>query len=198
MCILKHNNSSASSQHVLMQLCFTVCETPGLGWCCPRRRCGPLSERAHMPIHSSAMSRACPDTKTKHKRSVTVSQETIIRRMIIIFIIIIRIIKSLTQLQTSVIPRKLGCFFFKLCPIHGKSTHPVDICIALWNDVGVKEGGFTRCGEREEGTRSESRGRKGRSEIRDTPSAFLTCRETHGNNDFCLVGGERGRRRVVK
>lgn len=89
-------------------------------------------------------------------------------------------------------------FFFKLCPIHGKSTHPVDICIALWNDVGVKEGGFTRCGEREEGTRSESRGRKGRSEIRDTSSAFLTCRETHGNNDFCLVGGERGRRRVVK
>lgn len=88
--------------------------------------------------------------------------------------------------------------FVKLRPVHEKSTHPVDVRVAFWNDVAVEEGGFTRCGEREEGARSESCGRKERSEISDTPSTFLTCGETHGNNDFCFVGGERGRWRVVK
>lgn len=63
---LKHKSDTPSQtnrEKILGRCCngATVCETLGLGWCCPRRRCGPPSELAHTPTRSSARSRACPD-----------------------------------------------------------------------------------------------------------------------------------------
>lgn len=68
--------------------------------------------------------------------------------------------------------------------------------------MGVEEGGFTSCAEREEGTRSDCCWWEVRTEkviyIYIKHPFSLTCRETHGNNDFCPAGGERGRRWVVQ
>ena len=76
-------------------------------------------------------------------------------------------------------------------------THPVDVHIALWNDVGVEEGGFTGCAGREQDQTGVSGWRREQKRWNtDCPS--LTCWETHSNDDFCLAGGERGRRRVVQ
>lgn len=62
-----HTHSDTHLQGTNRYSCaFTVCETPGPGWCCRRRRCCLLSERAHMPTHSSAMNRVCPDTKIQN------------------------------------------------------------------------------------------------------------------------------------
>lgn len=80
-----------------------------------------------------------------------------------------------------------------------KSTHPVDVLIALWNDVSVEEGGFTGCAGQEEETRSDwCWWQEEKTEKVKYCPFFLTCWETHGNNDFCLAGGERGRWRVVQ
>lgn len=42
-------------------------------------------------------------------------------------------------------------------------THPVDVHVAFWNDVGVEERGFTGCGEREGGKQGQNgiSGRRG-------------------------------------
>ena len=79
-----------------------------------------------------------------------------------------------------------------------KATHPVNVHIAFWNDMGVEECGFTSWEERVKGTRSDWCWWKGRTEKVTHCPFSLTCRETHGNNDFCLAGGERGRRWVVQ
>lgn len=65
--------------------------------------------------------------------------------------------------------------------------------------MGVEEGGFTRCGERQE-VKPDQNGVAGRIDQKCVVYRrfFLTCRETDCNNDFCLAGGERGRRWVVK
>ncbi len=71
-----------------------------------------------------------------------------------------------------------------------KSTHPVDIHVAFWDDVSVKEGGFTRCGKRRgsKTTMVSTVGEK-KAVICDLLSTFyLTCRETHSHYDFSLAG----------
>lgn len=69
-----YDKSGHTPTHALRLRCFTVCETLGLDLCCLRWRCGPPSERAHMPTRSFATNRVCPDPETNGEVSMCVNK----------------------------------------------------------------------------------------------------------------------------